>query len=147
MTDFECPFCRQADAVLREVLSHHQDVRFVRLLAPMPSHEFAMPAARAYMAAKKQGKSEEMAAALYAADSRKPAQCRELAAKLGLNLEEYDRTVDEPASSDEPRKTLTWVQSSRRGVPLIWIQNQLISGVPKPETLEDTIRKTKPFVK
>ncbi|HEV3440455.1 MAG TPA: vitamin K epoxide reductase family protein [Gemmata sp.] len=146
VTDFECPHCRQADAVLRDVLSRHK-VRFVRLVAPMPLHENGPPAARAYIAARQLGKGEEMAAALYAADSRTSARCRELAAKLGLNLSEYDRVLDDSATDAEYHATVTWVRNSGSGLPLIWVQNQLISGVPTVERLEDAIRKAKPLVR
>lgn len=147
VTDFECPFCQKADAVLREVLSHHK-LRFIRLVAPMPLHENGATAARAYFAAREQGKGEEMAALLYSADSRSAARCRELATKIGLDLKEYDRVINDPSTDTEHHANVTWVRgNSKHGLPLIWIQQTLVQGVPTPELLEEAIQKAKPPVR
>jgi uncharacterized membrane protein len=142
VTDFECPFCRQTDAIFRDVLSRHK-VRFVRLVAPLPLHENGVPAARAYIAARQLGKGEEMAAELFAADSRAPTRCRELAGKLGLNLAEYDRLCDEAATDAEIRATIGWSRNLG-GLPMIWVQQQFIKGVPTASSLEEAIRNAKP---
>ena len=146
VTDFECPFCRQADLVVRDVLSHHK-VRFVRLVSPMPLHENGVSAARAYIAARQLGKGDEMAAELYAADSRTPARCRELAEKLGLNLSDYDRLIKDPATDAEHHATVAWVKTNGRGLPMIWVQKQFIQGIPPPGVLEDALQKAKPLVR
>ncbi len=90
VTDFECPHCQKTDAVLKEVLKHHNNIHVERMVAPMPSHEHGRDAARAFIAARKQGKGDEMAKELYVAGSRTKEKCREIAEKLGLNLDDYD---------------------------------------------------------
>jgi uncharacterized membrane protein len=146
VTDFDCPYCQQADVVLREVLKNHH-VNFVRLVAPMPSHDNAIPAALAYFAARQLGKGEEMAEALYKTDTRTAARCREIAATLELNLSDYDRIIADPATSTEYRSTLNWVKNYGKGVPLTWVQNELFLGVPSQETLDKAIRTAKPPLK
>ncbi len=144
LTDFDCPACKRADAVFQQVLPHH-DVRLVRLVVPMPKHENARPAGRAYVAALRQGKGEEMAAALFAADVRNAERCRELAAKIGLDLAEYDRTLDDYAVDAQFNATIDWSQKLGTGVPLIWVQDRLLPGVPSVAALENTIRRAKPY--
>jgi uncharacterized membrane protein/predicted DsbA family dithiol-disulfide isomerase len=144
VTDFDCPSCRQADAVLAEVLPRHPAVRLVRIPAPSPHHEQARPAARAYVAARHQGKGGEMAAALYAADSRAPKRCRELAAKLGLDMAEYDRVVATPGTDKELSANLEWAMQVGTGVPMIWVQRQRLRGVPTAAQLEAAIRRARP---
>jgi protein-disulfide isomerase len=47
-TDYQCPFCHQAQSTIDEVLDHYKDkVRLVHLDFPLDFHPGAMPAARA----------------------------------------------------------------------------------------------------
>ena len=147
VTDFECPHCKKADAVLREVLSRHPaPLRVVRLVSPMPSHENGVPAARAYIAAREQGKADAMAAALFASDDRAPARCREIAERLGLDMARDHRTLNTDDTSEEYHHNQTWVvRATGHGVPLIWVQKQFFKGVPTVEALEEAIAKARPF--
>jgi uncharacterized membrane protein len=146
ITDFECPYCRQADAVMQEVLSHNK-VHFVRLPCPLPLHMYGMTAARAYYAAEQQGKGHEMAAALYAADSRTEDQCQKIAEKLGLNIEQYQRSFNDPKAENEPRATIAWARQNKSGLPMIWVQNQLLQGIPSAEAIQHAIDKAKATMK
>src|SRR6202044_2459799 len=59
--DFECPYCGQAEPVLREVLVGHGDVRYVWRHLPLNDvHPTAQLAAEASEAAAAQGKFWEM---------------------------------------------------------------------------------------
>src|SRR6202044_1601077 len=54
--DFECPFCGQAEPVLRELLAGHGDVRYVWRHLPLNDvHPHAQAAAEAVEAAADQG--------------------------------------------------------------------------------------------
>jgi uncharacterized membrane protein len=143
LTDFDCPHCKDAEAALRPFLRNHPDVRFVRLPAPLPKHDNARPAARAYLAARAQGKGEEMAAALFAADDRGFDACRKLAAGLGLRLAEYDRTARDPRTEAELDATVAWARPLDTGVPVMWLQDRRFTGVPTPQVLEDAYQKAK----
>jgi uncharacterized membrane protein len=146
LMDFDCSHCRDADLVFKAVLPHH-DVDFVRIVAPMPMHENARPAGRAYHAAVLQGKGEEMAKALFAAPSRSAAKCRELAAGIGLDLAEYDRVLKEGSADVEFNATLAWADHLGKGLPVVWVQDRLIQGVPTPWGLDSELRHAKPFDK
>lgn len=63
--DFECPACQAATPVLNEIVKTNKDVRLVFKNFPLDGHENAVPAARAAMAADKQGKFWEMHQALF----------------------------------------------------------------------------------
>lgn len=65
-TDYECPYCAKADktiAVLRKELG--DDLRVVVASKPLPIHDHAPNAARAFLAADAQGKGEAMHARLF----------------------------------------------------------------------------------
>ena len=60
-SDFQCPFCSQAKDLVHQILeAYPKDVRFVFKNYPLPFHQQAMPAAKAAIAAGKQGKFFEM---------------------------------------------------------------------------------------
>jgi uncharacterized membrane protein/predicted DsbA family dithiol-disulfide isomerase len=151
VTDFECQHCQKADAALQQVLNRHRNIHLVRLVAPMQSHLHGKDAARAFIAARKQGKGEEMANLLYhsdRADDRTPEKCRGFAEKIGLDLNEYDQTISNDSTAVEINKTHDWATKTvKLGVPFMWIQHEFIKGTPSPEDLEEAIRNAKPAVK
>src|SRR5205807_8768964 len=59
--DFQCPFCGQAEGVMRELLAERGDVRYVWRHLPLNDvHDSAQQAAEAAEAAAAQGKFWEM---------------------------------------------------------------------------------------
>ena len=63
-TDFECPYCKRLDGQLRD-LAAKGDVRVVIRNRPLPIHSHARLAAKAAIAADKQGKLAEMTKELF----------------------------------------------------------------------------------
>lgn len=144
VTDFDCPACQQAHPIVRDWRRRHPDVRFVLLVAPIPGHMEAWPAAVAYAAAVRQGKGEEMADALYTAPSRDPRACRRLAERIGLDLAAYDKVVAARSTMDEFEDTNRWVRPARLGQPFFWIQDELVAGMPTAERLDAALARAKP---
>ncbi|HEY7486792.1 MAG TPA: Na+/H+ antiporter NhaA [Streptosporangiaceae bacterium] len=89
--DFECPFCGQAEPVLRELLAGHGDVRYVWRHLPLTDvHPQARLAALASEAAALQGKFWEMHDVLL--EHQDALQARDLlryAGELGLDVERF----------------------------------------------------------
>ena len=68
-TDFECPYCKKLEPLLKQVFeSNKQNVKVVFKNMPLRFHQFADPAARAALAAFNQGKFWEFHDELFAAD-------------------------------------------------------------------------------
>ena len=143
VTDFECPHCRRAHAHLKDVLGR-PDIHFVRVVVAMPFHENAWAAARAYLAAVRQGKGDEMADALYTAPAPTPAVCRSIAARLGLDLDAYDRAVADRNIDAEIQANNKWVNAADLGPPFFWVQDRLLTGVPPPDVLAAAIDAARP---
>ncbi|MFN8389147.1 MAG: thioredoxin domain-containing protein [Bdellovibrionota bacterium] len=60
-SDFQCPFCQRGSVVMEDVLKEYpKDVKVVFKNLPLPFHDKAKPAAKAALAAGKQGKFWEM---------------------------------------------------------------------------------------
>lgn len=105
--DFQCPACAAAGDAVAELKAEYGDrVTIVVRHFPLTSiHPYAIDAAVAFEAAAAQGATAEMYEALLAtqqewsASSESPAPAfRQLADDLGLDLEEYDRAVADPAT-------------------------------------------------
>ena len=66
-TDYECPYCAKAEKTMLTLRAElGEDVRVVVAARPLPMHEHAGAAARAFLAAAEQGKAEAMHARLFA---------------------------------------------------------------------------------
>ncbi|MCA9563984.1 MAG: thioredoxin domain-containing protein [Myxococcales bacterium] len=95
-TDFECPYCSRATGTLEMILDEYgDDVRVVHKNLPLSFHEHAMPAARAALAAREQGKFWEYHDLLFA---NRTALTREdlisYAQQLELNVDEFTEALD-----------------------------------------------------
>lgn len=145
VTDFECEHCRRADEYVRDVLKDRPDVRFVRIPVEMPKHANSRTAALAFHAAKAQGRGNEMAEALFAAKSLTAADCRALAAKLGLNLAEYDRVVADPETDRRVSEASAASKVVGPGVPLFWIQEHMSYGNPTFENFDGPLIRARPY--
>jgi protein-disulfide isomerase len=65
-SDFECPACRGFHEVLRDVSGRRsRELRIVYVAYPLPSHRFAMPAARGMECADSLGRASQWADAIY----------------------------------------------------------------------------------
>ncbi len=106
--DFECPYCGQAEPVLREVLAGHGDVRFVWRHLPLNDvHPDAQLAAEAAEAAADQGAFWEMHDLLMQhQDALRPRDLLRYAGDLGLDSERFGEHL---------RKHLVERRADRRG--------------------------------
>jgi protein-disulfide isomerase len=94
-TDFQCPYCKRLDAQLRE-LANHQDVRVVVRNKPLPLHSHARLAAKAAIAADKQGKLAEMTKELFEhQDALDRASLMIYAERLALDVDRFRIDLDD----------------------------------------------------
>jgi uncharacterized membrane protein len=142
VADFACPHCRRMHAVLTRFLAEQGGrVHFVRLTAPMPAHEQARPASRAFLCACEQGRGDEMAEALFQAPSLAPAWCERIAAALGLSMPAFRACVAAPETDARLDADLAWVKdASPSGLPVVWVQDRMFFGVQPIEALRAAAR-------
>ncbi len=131
-SDFQCPFCAQAAPMVEEVVkAFPKDVNFVMKQFPLRQiHPNADPAARAALAAAKQGKFWEMHDDLYK-NSRNltPETIKGLAEKNGLDVKKFEADMN----SDEIKKQVDadlalGAQSNVRGTPTLFINGKLVQN-------------------
>ena len=136
-SDFQCPFCGQSAPIVEQVLAAYpNDVNFVMKQFPLRQiHPNADPAARAALAAGKQGKFWEMHDELYKNQRNlSPEMIKGIAEKIGLDMKKFD--ADQ--SSDEVKKQVDeelalGQKSDVRGTPTFFVngkiaQNRSVDG-------------------
>ncbi len=142
--DFECPFCGQAESVVRELLaSFGDDVRYVWRHLPLNDvHGSAQLAAEAVEAAAAQGRFWEMYDALLShQDQLDPQGISAIANDLGLDLDRFwseirhhdhaPRIAEDVASADA---------SGVSGTPTFFINGRRHQGAYDIDTLTQGVR-------
>jgi protein-disulfide isomerase len=98
-SDFQCPFCKQATPLIDDVVkSYPKDVNVVFKQFPLTSiHPNAMPAAKAAVAAGKQGKFWQMHDIMFENNRElTPDKLKEYAGKIGLDVAKWEKDVASP---------------------------------------------------
>jgi Na+/H+ antiporter NhaA len=145
--DFECPYCGQAEQVIRELLlSHGSDVRYVWRHLPLNDvHPSAQLAAEAAEAAAAQERFWEMYDAMLThQDELRPRDLSRYAEELGLDIEQFkddlrthahaDRVLADVATADE---------SGVSGTPTFFINGRRHYGVYDIDTLTEAVGAAK----
>jgi protein-disulfide isomerase len=136
-SDFQCPFCSQSVPIVDDVLkAYPNDVNFVMKQFPLRQiHPNADPAARAAIAAGKQGKFWEMHDELYKNNKNlSPETIKGLAEKIGLNVKKFeaDQNSDEVKKQVDEELALG-AKVDVRGTPSFFVdgkiaQNRTLDG-------------------
>lgn len=141
--DFQCPACRAQYAEFKSVARHYEDkVRFVLKNVPLPQHEHAVDAARAFCCAEESGEAHTMADRLFAAEKLSPKDCEEIAVGLGLDREEFRQCVRSQKTENRLRADQDAAATvGIRGLPTFWIGEERFEGVHEGEVLKSSIER------
>jgi Na+/H+ antiporter NhaA/protein-disulfide isomerase len=144
--DFECPYCGQAEPVIRELLAGHGDLRYVWRHLPLTDvHPRAQLAAEAAEAAARQGKFWDMHDVLL--QHQDALAARDLityAANLGLDPDRFARDLRERAGAPEVAADVDSADLSNvSGTPTFFINGQRHHGAYDIATLTDAVRSAK----
>ncbi len=135
-SDFQCPYCGRVIETLRQIeKAYGNDVRFAFKHNPLPMHPDAPYAARAAIAAERQGKFWQMHDKLFEANlSRQPDALKkdkvdQMARDLGLDMEKYQHDVSAPETEQRIRDDQAQAQKlGANGTPHFFIDGARISG-------------------
>ena len=144
--DFECPYCGQAEPVVRELLADHGDVRYVwRHLPLVDVHPRAHLAALASEAAAAQGAFWPMHDVLIdqQADLR-PTNLVDYADRLGLDVDRFRRDLQAMVGADHVTEDVDGAElSGVAGTPSFFINGRRHRGAYDLATLTDAVRLAK----
>jgi protein-disulfide isomerase len=129
-SDFECPFCRQAQDTLKQVMEHYGDrVRLVFKHLPLEGHRYSLPAARAAYCAGEQDRFWQFHDALFAAGTLSQEIFNETAASLGLNREKFATCVSAERSRTAVVRDIELAKRYRvDSTPSFLINGKLVKG-------------------
>jgi protein-disulfide isomerase len=130
-SDYQCPFCGQADALITQVLAANPDVAFVYKQFPLTSiHPNALPAAKAALAAGKQGKYWEMHEILFKNQRALGAdQLKDYAKQIGLDVPKWEKDMNSPEIADQISAEGKEAQTAEvRGTPTIFVNGKRVNN-------------------
>jgi Na+/H+ antiporter NhaA len=140
--DFECPYCGQAEPVVRELLRDFGDVRYVWRHLPLSDvHPNAQLAAEASEAAARQGAFWEMHDLLFDhQDALEPSDLMGYAEQLGLDAERFTNDVREHEGAAKIAEDVDSADiSGVSGTPTFFINGQRHYGAYDIDTLSKAV--------
>jgi Na+/H+ antiporter NhaA len=141
--DFECPYCGQAEDVVRELLADFGDVRYVWRHLPLTDvHPNAQLAAEASAAAAAQGKFWEMHDLLFQhQDALGPKYLVAYAAELGLDVDRFRADLRSHANGPRVADDVDSADlSGVSGTPTFFINGRRHHGAFDIEALTAAVR-------
>jgi protein-disulfide isomerase len=127
-SDFQCPFCAQASGLIDEVLKlYPQNVKFVYKQFPLTSiHPNALPAAKAAIAAGKQGKFWEMHDIMFKNNRQLSYDnLKDYAKQIGLDVPRWEKDYNSPETQAQIDKDMALArQASVQGTPTIFVNGK-----------------------
>ena len=126
-SDFECPYCGTVGALFEEALAKYpKDIKIVFKQFPLAMHKQAQSAALASLAAHRQGKFWQYHDLLFENQkSLSEAKYTELAKKLGLDLNRFNKDYKAPAGQQALDRDMADAQlAGVRGTPTIFVNGR-----------------------
>jgi protein-disulfide isomerase len=129
-SDFQCPFCAQVPSLVDQVLkAYPSDVKFVFKQFPLTSiHQNALTAARAAVAAQKQGKFWEMHDKIFANQrALSPDNLKQYAHDIGLNVAKFEKDMTSPEVQKQIDDDMKLAQEVEvRGTPTLFLNGKRV---------------------
>jgi protein-disulfide isomerase len=141
--DFQCPYCREAEASLHTILTRYPgEVRLVFRNLPLASlHPNATAAAEAAVCAGRQGMFWEMHDAMYEnQQALSPGGLKEIAKHVGLKSEGFDACMADPGTKEAVESDMKAADElDVTGTPYFFINGRPLNGSVPLEQFESLI--------
>lgn len=129
--DFQCPYCGRAEPIVRDLLRHRADVRYVWRHLPLTDvHPRAQLAAEAAEAAAEQGAFWKMHDAMLERQDRLgPGDLIGLAGELGLDADQFRSSLDERRAAGRIDEDIERAAASGVvGTPTFFVNGHRLTG-------------------
>jgi protein-disulfide isomerase len=141
--DYNCPYCRLVAPTLEEIERTDADVKFIYKEFPIlgPGSEFA---ARAALAAHKQGKYVMFHRALMAYEGRVGESAMEVAQTAGLDMERLKKDMDDPSIVAAIERNLALARTLRiAATPTFVINDGILRGAADLKAFQSVIAEAR----
>jgi len=128
--DFQCPFCAKIPGLIDEVLkAYPNDVKFVYKQFPLPMHANAMNAARAALAASKQGKYWPMYETLFANQRALDTESlKKYAQQVGLDVPQFEKDMASPEIQKQIDDDMSLAKTAQiNGTPTLFVNGKRLN--------------------
>ena len=142
--DYNCPYCRRAMDEVQGLMDADDDVRLVYREWPILG-EGSVFAAKAALAARKQGKYEEFHWAMMSMNGRaEEASVLRVAAEVGLDIDQLRLDMEAPEIDEHLTTSMSLAQSlGFNGTPSFVIGDELVPGFVEQPQLEEIVDSTR----
>lgn len=147
--DYQCPYCAKLEPQLTQVLQRYPDqVKLVIKQFPLNSHPQALPAAKAALAAHRQGRFWEFHKELFE-KQRELSEDKfiEIAKSLNLDINKFQADLKDPSIVEMINRDLqNGYQLQVRGTPTVFVNGKLVRRPDLPgivEFVEGELKKGK----
>ncbi|MGH1341544.1 MAG: DsbA family protein [Nannocystales bacterium] len=146
-SDFQCPYCGRIAPSLRELAELEKGVRVVSMQLPIPSHPRAHDAAKAALAAQKQGKYWEMHDKLFEVrESLGSADFSAIAEELGLDVTQFEADLQDEAIEEQVRADVEMARDlGVRSTPATFVNGHYVRGAVPIKTLRQAVAAQRPM--
>jgi protein-disulfide isomerase len=140
-SDYECPFCKQAEGTVEKVLKTYGDkVRYVHRDFPLAIHAHARQASEAARCANEQGKFWEYHTKLFATDDLATEKLQTLASEVGLDRTKFDECLAKQPFEAAIEKDITdGTNVGVSGTPAFFINGRMFSGAQPFDKFKEVI--------
>ena len=142
--DYNCPYCRRAMDEVQGLMDADANVRLVYREWPILG-EGSVFAAKAALAARKQGKYEEFHWAMMSMNGRaEEASVLRVAAEVGLDIDQLRLDMEAPEIDEHLTTSMSLAQSlGFNGTPSFVIGDELVLGFVEQPQLEEIVDSTR----
>lgn len=142
-SDFQCPYCREAQATIKQVLSDYKEqVRWEFKHLPLDIHADAFAAAKAAVCAGEQHTFWAMHDALFKLNELSAETLKLTAGKLGLDVNRFVECLSAERTQNSVRQDL--LEARRLGInstPTFLVNGKLLRGAVKLDTFKTSIER------
>ena len=134
-SDYQCPYCRQANATVSQVEKKYAGkIRLVMKQFPLVSiHPQAMPAAKAAVAAGMQGRYWEMHDRLFSSPQLDPDTLERYAREIGLDVDRWKRDQADPKVAAIIQRDMDLATNVNvSGTPAFFVNGRRLPGGAAP---------------
>jgi protein-disulfide isomerase len=141
-SDHECPFCSRVLPTVDEIMKNYNGkVKLAFRHNPLPFHPRAMPAAKAAVAAQRQGKFWEMSTLMFKnQQALTDDNFKKWAKELKLDLKKFEKDMKDPAVQKMIEEDSNFARSNGAGgTPSFFINGVLLVGAQPAEKFKEVI--------